>query len=72
MYAIRSYYAAADVIEAISGPLRSMVKEPEGAEFPGAAPLAEADEELEAMRKAVIEFLGPTPVAVDEVIRRCP
>jgi len=63
--------SAADVIEAISGSLRSLVKEPEGADFPGAAPLAPVDEELEAVRESIVELLGPTPVAVDEVIRRC-
>jgi len=63
--------SAGDVIEAISGPLRTAIEEPEGAEFPGGAPLAPADDELEAVRETVIELLGPTPVAVDEVIRRC-
>lgn len=63
--------SAADVIEALSGPLRSSVEEPEGAEFPDAAPRTPADQELEPAREAVAELLGPTAVAVDEVIRRC-
>jgi DNA processing protein len=63
--------SAADVIEAISGPLRAAVEEPEGADFPGTGPRAPAEEELAAARDSVVELLGPAPVAVDEVIRRC-
>ena len=63
--------SADDVMEALSGPLRSPAAEPPAQDFrPG--PPVEADESgLQMARAAIEELLGPTPVAVDEVIRQC-
>ena len=39
--------------------------------FTAAAPLIPGDSELAAARAAITEALGPTPVAVDTLIREC-
>ena len=63
--------SAADVLDVLEGLLRSPVEEPAAPEFPG-APAAPPDEsEIAAARHAIEELLGPSPMAVDEVIRQC-
>ena len=63
--------SAADVLDALEGPLSTPAREPAGPEFTGEAPTSPDEFELAAARAAVEELLGPTPVAVDEVIRQC-
>ena len=63
--------SAADVLDALEGPLSTPAREPAGPEFPGPAPTSPDESELAAARAVVEELLGPTPVAVDEVIRQC-
>ena len=62
---------ARDVIEVLAGRRRAPMEE--GAEMPFAAagPVTEDAGALAAGRAAVVEKLGPTPVAVDELIRQC-
>ena len=62
---------AADVLAALEGPLRRLIEEPPASDF-AAPPGAVVDEKtLDAVRERVIEALGPTPIAVDEIIREC-
>ena len=46
-------------------------KEGRAPDFAPSPPSPPADAELERARRAVLEKLGPTPVAVDEIIRQC-
>ncbi len=62
---------AADILEALEGPLRAPVAEPPALDFRAAAPLRLEESEIEAARRTVEDLLGPTPVTVDEVIRQC-
>jgi DNA processing protein len=63
--------SAADVLDALEGILSSPIEEPKVADFLGPAPPAPDEREIAAARRMVEELLGPTPVAVDEVIREC-
>jgi DNA processing protein len=62
---------ADDVLKALLALRREPLREPAGRPFvcERAAPPSEA--ELEKARLRVLEALGPTPVAVDEIIRGC-
>ncbi|MEE8535213.1 MAG: DNA-processing protein DprA [Kiloniellales bacterium] len=62
---------AADILQALEGPLRTPVDEPPALDFRAAAPLRLEESEIEAARRTVEDLLGPTPVTVDEVIRQC-
>ena len=62
---------AADVLDALAGPLRAPAAEPEAPEFLPFEPSQPPDSELDAARGPVESLLGPTPVSVDEVIRQC-
>ncbi len=62
---------AGDVTAALEGAYRRPFEETGAAAFdPSPAP-PPGEAELEAARRAVLEKLGPTPVAVDEIIRQC-
>lgn len=63
--------SADDVLEALSGPLRSPARERKPLEYQAEPPGAPPDMALETAREGVAELLGPTPVAVDELIRQC-
>ena len=63
--------SAADVLDALEGVLGSPVEEPKFAAFLGPVPAAPDEREIAAARRMVEDLLGPTPVAVDEVIREC-
>ncbi len=63
--------SAADVVEALDAQFRTPISEPVGpgpAPPPGEPPPEEA---LEPARRAVLECLGPSPMAVDELVRQC-
>jgi DNA processing protein len=60
---------AADVIAVLG--TRSSFQEERPAEFGGAAGPEPAADELQKGRGPLLELLGPSPVAVDELIRRC-
>ena len=60
---------AADVIAAL--PPRSSFQEERPADFGAAAGPEPAEDSLAQARSALTELLGPSPVAVDELIRRC-
>lgn len=67
--------SADHVLEALSGSLRAPAREDKAPEYQAeyqAGPAATPTEsEIDAAREAVVELLGPTPVAVDELIRQC-
>jgi DNA processing protein len=63
--------SAADVLDALQGVLAAPLTEPETPEFLGTGGGGPSESDIEAGRQAVEELLGPTPVAVDEVIRQC-
>jgi len=60
---------AADVIAGL--PHRSSFQEERPAEIGGPARPQPAEDELGTARAGLVELLGPSPVAVDELIRRC-
>lgn len=62
---------AADVLAALEGPLGRPVAEPAGADFAPAPGAAVDEETLDQARGRLLEALGPTPIAVDEIIREC-
>ena len=62
---------AADVLDALAGPLRAPAAEPEAPEFLPFEPSQPPDSELYQARGPVESLLGPVPVSVDEVIRQC-
>jgi DNA processing protein len=63
--------SAADIIEALSRQAPSLVREPNVPEFLGSS-AADLDEgQLALARRELTELLGPTPVAVDELLRQC-
>jgi DNA processing protein len=66
--------SAADVLDGLAEMLRRPLAEspPPGRTETFGAPTLPADEStLAAAREIVVEALGPTPVAVDEIIRQC-
>ncbi|MFQ6018900.1 MAG: DNA-processing protein DprA [Kiloniellaceae bacterium] len=63
--------SAADVLDALEGLLKPPIREPVALEFPTAAPARPDESEIAAARQSIEDLLGPTPVAVDEVIRQC-
>ena len=63
--------SAADVLDVLEGPLIPPVEEPKAADFLGLAPTPPDAAEIAEARDRIEESLGPTPVAVDEVIREC-
>ncbi|RMD63552.1 MAG: DNA-protecting protein DprA [Alphaproteobacteria bacterium] len=63
--------SAKDVLDALAGPLRGAVTEPQGPDFAPAPMLPDDEMQLAPVRRAVAELLGPTPVAVDELVRQC-
>ena len=62
---------ADDVLAALEGPLRRPIEEPPAGDFTAAPDAAVDEKTLDAARERVIEALGPTPIAVDEIIREC-
>lgn len=60
-----------DVIEVLDGLFRSPLAEPPAHDFEPAAMAEPDDSGLAGARKNIVESLGPTPVTVDEIIRRC-
>ena len=56
------------VLAAVKAPLA----EPADDSFAAGTPVAVGEETLASARKAVVELLGPSPVAVDELVRQCP
>ncbi len=63
--------SAADVLDALEGALKPPIEEPKVAEFLVPAVSPPDDGVIAAARETIEELLGPTPVAVDEVIREC-
>ena len=63
--------SAADVLDVLEGALIPPVEEPKAADFLGPAPSPPDAAEIAEARAGIEESLGPTPVAVDEVIREC-
>lgn len=63
---------AGDVLEALNDLLRRPLAEPPtGAPAPAPAAVDADDAALVSARRAVLEALGPAPVAVDELVRQC-
>jgi DNA processing protein len=60
--------SADDVLSALRPILGHTFREPDGRMRVG--PTKQADEEAERVRGAIVELLGPSPVDVDELIRR--
>jgi DNA processing protein len=63
--------SAADVLDVLKDALIPPVEEPKSADFLGLAPAPPDTAEIAEARGRIEESLGPTPVAVDEVIREC-
>ena len=63
--------SAADVVQALAPALKGRAAEPAAAEFRAAEPVVTNDSAVAEGREMVEELLGPTPAAVDEVIRQC-
>ncbi len=59
--------SAADVLEVLKGLFGRAASEPPPA--PSPVPVAAAADDLAAARAQILELLGPSPVAVDEIIR---
>lgn len=59
----------ADVLEALNTPMR-LFKEPAQPPF-GGPPVAVNEAEIAANREKIVENLSTSPVAVDELVRRC-
>ncbi len=62
---------AADVLDVLESGLIPPVREPKAADFLGPAPVPPDAAEIAEARARIEDSLGPTPVAVDEVIREC-
>ncbi len=62
---------AADVLAALEGPLRRPAEEPPASDFIPASEPAPDEKILAEARERVLEALGPSPIAVDEIIREC-
>ena len=63
--------SAADVLQALEATLKAPAAEPAAAEFLAAEPVSLPESDIAEGRQEVEELLGPTPAAVDEVIRQC-
>ena len=63
--------SAADILRALEATLRTPAAEPAAAEFLAADPVSPPESDIADGRRVVEELLGPTPAAVDEVIRQC-
>ncbi len=63
--------SADDVIEGLEAMLKRPIEEPERPPFEAGEPMIPADSALESARPEIEELLSPSPVAVDELIRRC-
>ncbi|MFO1188826.1 MAG: DNA-processing protein DprA [Alphaproteobacteria bacterium] len=61
---------ADDVIEALAQP-GGQLKDPAGPGFGPPEPAPDSDQDIDKYRVFITGLLGPTPVAVDELIRRC-
>jgi DNA processing protein len=63
--------SAADIVEALSRQSPGLMQEPKAPEFQGSSPADLDESRLAAARRELVELLGPTPVAVDELLRQC-
>ncbi len=62
---------AEDVVQVLDGMIKPLAEAPAEADLrPETAPEV-AEDEVDAGRRSVEELLGPTPVAVDELVRQC-
>ncbi len=61
----------ADVINALEGVLRKPFAETPAPAFTASPPPSHEESKLERARQSIREKLGPTPVAVDEIVRQC-
>jgi DNA processing protein len=62
---------AADVVEALAKSAPPGVGAARDSGYQGAPPSPDIDQNIDKYRKIVIECLSPSPVPVDEIIRRC-
>lgn len=63
--------SAADIAEALSRQTPGLMQEPKGPEFQGSSSVSLEESQLAAARRELVDLLGPTPVAVDELLRQC-
>jgi DNA processing protein len=63
--------SATDVIEHLRGAAGAFLAERAAPRFTAPAPVPPSDSEVGTARAQVVELLGPTPVAVDELVRQC-
>ncbi|NQV55295.1 MAG: DNA-protecting protein DprA [Rhodospirillales bacterium] len=62
---------AEDIVEILSGLFQHQLKEPQPIENIDVYSTELDESEIESARNQVRKLLGPTPIAVDELIRRC-
>ncbi|MBK3737128.1 DNA-protecting protein DprA, partial [Azospirillum brasilense] len=60
-----------DVLRALDNLSPPTLRERQGDLFAQARPAPPSDSELEAARAVILENLGHTPVAIDELVRGC-
>ena len=63
--------SAQDVLDAFQGQMRPPLREPERSPPSRATPCNLEEKDLAAARPYLLEALGPTPVAVDDLVREC-
>jgi DNA processing protein len=62
---------ADDVVQALDGMIKPLAGPPKTSEFLAETAPAAPETEVSAGRPSIEELLGPTPVAVDELVRQC-
>jgi len=63
--------SAADIMEILSGLFQSNLEEPQAIENIDENDITSSPGDVDAGRDVIKKLLGPTPIAVDELIRRC-
>ncbi len=62
--------SAEDVLRALAGQLRAPLAEPRETAFAPSAQRPPDEDEIDRARPIVIEYLGPAPVTMDEIVRQ--
>ncbi len=60
-----------DILAALEGQMRPPLSEPANGPFAGAPARPANESDVARAREIILESLGPTPIAVDELVRQC-